>query len=224
MPNRVTTTIPNGGAYVAPLQVNQTEVGLVNRCLRAIGEVPLPDGTDLSTIQLGTDVDIATRVVRETLKEVLAIGWYFNTDYNYKFYPDETTHLIELPEDLIRMDTQGNNQYIMKQGKVYDTYNNTFEIQADYVETDCVWEEDPEYLPIEAYEYIALRSARKFQEFLITAAELVQVTREQEMDAYTRLQRRQLQTQAYNIQNPRVSTRVTNGYLVRGLYNFKSRR
>jgi hypothetical protein len=38
------------------------------------------------------------------------------------------------------------------------------------------------------------------------------------------LQRRQLQTQDYNIQNSRVSTRTHNGYLVAGLYGNKGRR
>jgi hypothetical protein len=223
MPVRINTEIPEGGQYIAPILYPYSKLEMINRCLRSIGEVPLPEGTLLDGLVLGTDEETASRVVDETLKEVLSVGWYFNTDYNFKLYRD-SEGFIAVPETLLRMDTQGSNQYIVKNGRVYDTYNNTYEFPKEYLEADCVWLVAIDDLPPEAYEYIALRSARKFQEFVITAAELVQVTRDQEMDAYVRLQRRQLQTQAYNIQNARVSTRVSNVYLTRGLYNFKTRR
>ena len=219
----INTQIPDAGFYNIEELYQQSRLDMINRCLRAIGETPLPAGTLVSTISLGTDVDIAARTVDETIREVLTIGWYFNIDYNYKLYKDEGS-FIYLPKTVLRMDTQESNQYIVKNSKVYDIYNQTFIIEPDYIEADLIYNILVEDLPVEAYEYISLRAARKFQEIVITSSDLVQTTRTAEMEAYTRLQRRQLQTQAYNIQNARVSTRIHNGYLQRGLYGTKYRR
>jgi len=202
----------------------QSKLNLVNRCLRSIGEVPLPHGTDLDSLQQGIDAEIAYRVVEETIPEVLSIGWAFNTFYDRKFYPDESTNMIELEEHILRIDDVYTKRYISRAGYIYDTYNSSYEIPKNTVVTvDVIRYGYVGYWPVELYEYIALRSARKFQEFLITAAELVNVTRNQEMDAYTNLQRLQLKTRTYNIQNDRVSTRTSNGPIKRGLYRFKTR-
>jgi len=79
-------------------------------------------------------------------------------------------------------------------------------------------------MPPEAYEYISARAARKFQEYVIGAPDLTQTTTNAEQETYIRLQRRQLQTQSYNLQNSKVSNRMTNAYLQKGLYNSKGRR
>ena len=220
---QVHTIIPQGGTYVAPEEYSFSKLDMVNRCLRAIGETPLPSGTLLPNLQLGTDAEIASRIVEETMREVQSIGWYFNMDYDFKLYPDEQD-FITVPATMLRMDTYDDNQYIIKGRRVYDTYNQTFVIEKEYITADVVWLVDYELLPVEAYEYIANRAARKFGEEVIAAAEIVEVTRSKETDAYIRLQRRQLQTQDYNIQNKRVSTRTHNGYLYKGLYNTPSRR
>ena len=122
------------------------------------------------------------------------------------------------------MDTQDDNQYVIKGRRVYDTYAQSFVIDKDFIEADVVWLVDYENLPNEAYEYIATRSARKFGEEVIAASEIVEIQRARELDTYTRMQRIQLKTQGYNIQNRRVSTRIHNGYLYQGLYNSRTRR
>lgn len=220
---QIHTTIPEVGAYTAPTEYANNKLDMVNRCLRAIGETPLPNGTLLESLQLGIDAEIAARIVDETMKEVQSVGWYFNTDYDFKLYPDED-NFITVPPNMLRMDTYDDNQYILRGRRVYDVYNKTFVIEKDYITADVVWLVDYELLPVEAYEYIANRAARKFGEEVIAAAEIVEVTRSKETDAYIRLQRRQLQTQDYNIQNKRVSTRTHNGYLYKGLYNSPTRR
>jgi hypothetical protein len=220
---QIQATIPAGGTYISSEVYSKNKLDMVNRCLRSIGEVPLPDGTLLNAIQTGTDADVARRVVEETMREVQAIGWYFNTDYDFRLYKDDQD-MISVPPTLLRMDTQYDNQYVIKEGKVYDVYNFTFIIEPKYIEADLVWLKDYEELPTEVFEYIALRSARKFQEVVITAAALTEITRAQEMDAYVQVQRMQMRVQAYNIQNAKVSTRTHNGYLRVGLYNTKTRR
>ena len=220
---RINTIIPEGPEYVAPEEFAKNKLDMVNRCLRAIGETPVPPGTLLNAAQLGTDVDTAARIVEETMREVQNIGWYFNMDYDFKLYPDED-NFITVPDNLLRLDTQSDNQYVIKGRRVYDMYNQTFVISKDFIEADVVWLIDYELLPTEAYEYIASRSARKFGEEVIAASDIINTQRQREMEAYTMLQRIQLKTQGYNIQNKRVSTRTHNGYLYQGLYNSPSRR
>jgi len=201
----------------------KSKLDMVNRCLLGIGEVPLPAGTLLPSLELGTDANVAIRVVEETMIEVQSIGWYFNLDYDYRLYKD-TDDFISVPPNVLRMDIMGNPSYIIKGGKVYDIDKQTFKIEPDYIEADIVWLVDYTDIPPEAYEYIAARSARKFQAYVISAPDLSQLTSQAEADAYVRLQRRQLQTRTYNIQNDRVSNRITNGPLRRGLYIAKYRR
>lgn len=202
---------------------SKTKLNMINKCLLAIGEVPFPEGVLVDTLALGTDGETAKRVVEETMVEVQSIGWYFNTDYNFKLYKD-INNIIALPPNVLRVDTQDDNRYVEKDGKIYDVEKQTYIIEPTYIETDIVWLTDYPTLPPEAYEYIAARSARKFQQYAVGAPDLTNTTSIAEQETFVRMQRRQLQTQAYNIQNSRVSNRMHSGYLQRGLYNSKNRR
>ena len=202
---------------------SKTKLNMINRCLLAIGEVPMPEGTLISSLALGTDGETASRVVSETMIEVQSIGWYFNLDYNFRLYKD-INNVIALSPNTLRVDTFRDTRYIDKGGKVYDLEKQTYIIEPKFIEADIVWLVDYPILPPEAYEYISARSSRKFQEYVVGAPDLTQSTTRAEQDSFIRLQRRQLQTNSYNIQNPRVSTRTHNGFLQDGLYNNKTRR
>ena len=201
---------------------SKTKLNMINRCLLAIGEIPLPEGTLVNKLALGTDGNVASRIVEETMIEVQSIGWYFNIDYNFKMYKD-IYNFIVLPPNLIRVDEMNSNKYMEKNGRLYDNEKHTYIIEPDYVEVDVVWLVDYPTLPAEAYEYIAARSARKFQEYTIGAPDLTSTTSRAEQETFVRVQRRQLQTRAYNIQNSKVSTRTHNGYLRGSLYGNKGR-
>ena len=201
---------------------SNTKLNMINKCLLSIGEVPFLEGTLMSSLQPGTDGDIARRIVEETMIEVQSIGWYFNLDYNFKLYKDVDS-FIAIPPNVLRIDTIDSNRYMEKNGRLYDMEEQTYIIIPEYVETDIVWLVDYPVLPPEAYEYIAARASRKFQEQVIGAPDLTSTTSRAEQDTFVRMQRRQLQTRAYNIQNERVSTRVHSGYLQRGLYGNKGR-
>jgi hypothetical protein len=203
----------------------KSELSMINDSLLAIGEAPFMEGTVVDTIPIGTDGETAKRIIRSTMIEVQSRGWYFNTDYDYVLTPD-INGFITLPPNVLRTDfgnTSNANRFLTKNNGIYDVANQTFIIEGDIM-CDMVWLVDYTNLPPEAYEYISLRSARKFQQKVIGALETDQFTMRDEQDALVNLQRRQLQTQDYNIQNSRVSTRTHNGYLVAGLYGNKGRR
>ena len=204
---------------------SKNKLDMINQCLLAIGEAPYPSGTLTATMPLGTDGETASRIVNTTMVEVQTRGWYFNTDYNFSLYTD-TNSFITVPPNTLKVDFgYEGNKYQVKNGRVYDMANQTFFLEGiTSIEADIIWLVDYEELPPEAYEYIALRAARKFQQKVIGSTETAQFTERDELDSYTNLYRLQLRVNDYNIQNSRVSTRIHNGYLISGLYGAKGRR
>ena len=203
----------------------KSKLDMINQCLLAIGEVPFIEGTIVADLPLGTDGETAKRLVETTMVEVQARGWYFNIDYNFRLIPD-VSGFITMPPNTLRVDfgnTSSSNRYTLKNGSIYDYQEQTFIITSP-IECDVIWLKDYNMLPPEAYEYVSLRAARKFQQKVIGASETDTFTQRDEADALVNLQRRQLQSQDFNIQNSRVSTTTHNGYLIQGLYGNKGRR
>lgn len=203
----------------------KSELNMINDSLLAIGEVPFLEGTVVDTLPIGTDGETAKRIVRGTMIEVQTRGWYFNTDYNFSLIPD-SNGFIAVPPNTLRVDfgnTEFRHRYTIKNGQVYD-YLNFTNIITQTLTADITWLIDYTDLPPEAYEYISLRAARKFQQKVIGALETDQFTTRDEMDALVNLQRLQLQSQDFTLRNNRVSTRIHNGYLHKGLYGSTSRR
>ncbi len=203
----------------------KSELNMINDSLLSIGETPFLEGTVVDTLPVGTDGDTAKRLVRTTMIEVQSRSWYFNLDYNFPLIPD-SNKFITMPPNTLRMDfgnTEFRHQYTIKNGKVYDYINRTFVIEQKLY-ADVTWLVDYTNLPPEAYEYISLRAARKFQQKVIGAQETDTFTVRDESDAYTNLQRLQLQSQDFVLANNRVNTRIHNGYLIRGLYGNTARR
>ena len=204
---------------------SKSELNMINDSLLSIGETPFLEGTVVDTLPVGTDGETAKRLIETTMVEVQSRGWYFCLDYNFKLVPD-SNKFITMPPNTLRVDfgnTEYRHQYTIKNGQIYDYLNQTFEIEHNLL-ADIIWLVDYGDLPPEAYEYISLRAARKFQQKVIGAQETDEFTVRDEADAFTNLQRRQLQSQDYNIGNSRVSTRIHNGYLIKGLYGNKGRR
>jgi len=198
---------------------------MINTSLLSIGETPFVEGTDPKSIPLGTDGETASRIIKRTMIEVQARGWYFNTDYDFELVPD-TNGFIAMPPNTLKVDfgyTAYPNRYVLKNGQIYDVEEKTFYI-GKKLKADIIWLVDYQDLPPEAYEYIALRAARKFQQSVIGSTELAQFTGLDEQDALINLQRLQLQLSDYRLRNDRVNTRIHNGYLVEGLYGASSRR
>ncbi len=203
----------------------KSELNMINDSLLSIGEVPFLDGTIVDTLPVGTDGETAKRIIRTTMIETQTRGWYFNIDYDFRLVPD-VDGFITMPPNTLRVDfgyTEFRHQYTIKNGRIYDYLNHTFVITTTLT-ADVVWLVDYSDLPPEAYEYISLRSARKFQQKVIGAQETDEFTVRDEGDALTNLQRLQLQSQDYVMSNKRVNTRIHNAYLVQGLYGVASRR
>lgn len=190
----MSTTIFTDGTLYAT-----NKLGMINICLAAIGELPYPDGTLIEDIPVGTDGDFANRAVTETMIEVQNRGWYFNTDKNYKFVPDELG-FISLSPNTLRVDFgkyPDKGRYSMRGKRLYDMQTNSFLIGRQTV-GDIIWLVDYEEIPPAAYQYISLRAARKFQQRIVGSTDLYQFTAQDELDAYANMQREHLQYSDYN--------------------------
>jgi len=204
---------------------NKGLLNMINTSLLSIGETPFVEGTDPSSLPLGTDGDTARRIIQDTMIEVQSRGWFFNSDYSFELVPD-TNNYITMPPNTLKVDfgySNTPNRFIMRNGKIYDLQEQTYKIYKNLY-PDVIWLIDYQDLPPEAYEYISLRAARKFQQRVIGSTELAQFTNIDEQDALINLQRLQLQINDYNIQNSKVSTRIHSGYLQKSLYGNQGRR
>lgn len=187
----------------------RNKLGMVNICLSAIGEAPLPNETILDSVPVGTDAYVAKDIVHETMLEVQSRGWFFNTEDDYDLVPDNNG-FIGIPLNVLRVDSNvGTTSVIVKNGKLYDRGNKTFIFTTSQT-MRVVFLIDYENLPINAYQYIAYRAARKFQQRVIGSENLGKFTQIDEQDAFINLQREELQYNDYSMIETRITNRRTN--------------
>ena len=170
---------------------NQDKLLLVNRCLVGLGEAPLPEGTITSEFPLGSDIQVISEIVDETMVEVLNRGWWFNTMFKLTLLPD-VNGMITIPNTVLRLDTGKGLDYIIRDGSLFDMRNKTFKIDTSIV-ADVISVVDYSTLPISAYEYVANRASRKAYAKLIGATQELENLKQEEMDASVSLQRESLQ-------------------------------
>lgn len=156
----------------------------VNTMLTAIGEIPVSSITSATT----NDVSIAISILESTSREVQSRGWFFNTDLNYSLVPNNNNE-IELPANTLRVELEGSarsKNYVERNRKLYDRYNNTFTI-SDSVKVTIVFYLEFENIPEVARQYITIRAARIFQDRMLVSSELHKFHEIDELQAYMAL-------------------------------------
>ena len=186
----------------------QNKLGLVNRCLQAIGEAPLPKGSIPSEFVLGSDAQVASSIVDDVWLEMQNKGWWFNSDRGITLQPD-SEGFIAFPETVLRIDGGRYQPLVKKQGMLYNRRTQSF-IFEEPIQVDVIWAVSYSELPIGAYEYIATRASRKFYQKVIGNPEQVQMLMMEETEALVDLQRENAQYLDLNIIEPQVSYRWRN--------------
>ena len=74
----------------------------INTMLTSIGEQPIQDADNLGGI---SDASIAKNILENTSRAVQSRGWIFNTDLDVEYEPNSQTKMIELGNDVLRIDT-----------------------------------------------------------------------------------------------------------------------
>lgn len=146
---------------MATLLTPTTELEAVNVCLANIGESPVSAITGDITV----DAALARDLVRQVTREVQAHGFYWNTEINYTLIPNTSDNLV-LPANILSIDTvdKDKDKDLVARGRLlYDRRNHTYSF-TEKVTVDMVVALGFEELPEICRRYIAVRSARIYQE------------------------------------------------------------
>jgi hypothetical protein len=146
---------------MATLLTPTTELEAVNVCLANIGESPVSTITGNITV----DAALARDLLRQVTREIQTHGFYWNTELNYKLIPN-TAYNLALPANVLSVDTTGDdkNKDLVARGRIlYDRVKHTYTF-SEAVYVDIVVALGFEELPEIARRYIAVRSARIYQE------------------------------------------------------------
>lgn len=137
-----------------------TELEAVNECLENIGQAPV------STISgdLGVDAQIALNFVRKVNRELQSKGWHWNTEKNYPLTPNGDRDIL-LPSSTLAVDTDGDDRdrdLVQRGVRLWDRDEHTFRFDKP-VRVRITFALPFEEIPETARRYIAMRSARIFQ-------------------------------------------------------------
>lgn len=176
-----------------------TELEAVNRLLGSIGQGPV-NTLEFSGIP---DVTDAITSLRETLKDVEARGWSWNTDRNYTLTPNSQGY-IEVPDGALEVDPETKSTgYIQRRNpatdnmSIYDPNNQTFKFE-DPVDVYIVWAFPFEDIPQAARTYVTVSAGRRFQAERVTSDVLERFESGQEEKAYASLLRIERRTRDAN--------------------------
>ena len=177
-----------------------TVLEAVNTMLSSIGEAPV------NSLASGfEDAELAESIINNVNREVQSKGFVFNTDLEYTLFPgsDGTVHL---PANILRVDTtklvRSSEEDIVERGrKLYDRKNNTFNLskKTTGIKLDLIIQLDFEDLPEPARRYIALRSARIFQDRVLSSSELHGFQQQDEAQALSELMDYNAESADYSI-------------------------
>lgn len=171
-----------------------TELEAVNAMLSALGEAPLPAGTDLATATQ-EDVVMAVNILRNVTREVQAMGWKFNTEFGYEVAPlaqnswvdsggiTTPLHIYAPPAGLIsfsitKISEQQGLKYVdteLRPSRKYVPGTLVFydrarardgfpQSERSFLYINPVWLFDFEKMPEAARRYVTARAAREFTE------------------------------------------------------------
>lgn len=138
-----------------------TELEAVNECLENIGQAPV------STISgnLGVDTQMALGVVRKVNRELQSQGWFWNTEKNFTLTPNVAGDIL-LPANTLAVDStsiDSDRDVIQRGQRLYDRDNHAYVFTKPILVELTVGLPFDE-LPETARRYVAMRSARLFQD------------------------------------------------------------
>lgn len=172
-----------------------TELEAVNAMLEAIGESPV---STLSNAGL-QDAAVAYQTLKNTLRRVQTLGWSWNTDLSWTFYPDDDG-FIQLPANTLKADTVGASESIdavIRGQRLYDRVNHTY-VFSGPVTVELVSALSFEELPESARQYVMISAGRTFVEGVVGSDTLSAFTRRAEQLAWAALMSEEGENGDYN--------------------------
>ena len=165
----------------------------INVMLQMINQPPIVDEEDLSKV---LEAQIATSVLIETKKEVLADEWDFNRDVDYAF-PRDADGYISIPANILDIyDPTGD--VIMRDWRLYSKTSQSAIFEED-VKMNVVWDTEFNSLTHPIRNYITVRASRKFQARQVMDTDIYSYTVKDEEDAYIMARRSEARTGRYSM-------------------------
>ena len=180
----------------------QNKIGLVNKCLEAIGEMPLEADLTVEDIVIGTDAYIALSSINNATLEVLNEGWFFNTDLKFKLVPNEYNK-INIPESVLSLDGGSYNRkgdLVIKNSQLYSRNSQSFEFEKE-VYVDIIWFVEYEDMPINIYNYIGVKAANRFQSKIITDTTIYRILAQEEAEWRFKVEQEDFRYKDYSLIN-----------------------
>lgn len=150
----------------------------INTMLQTINEEPINSEEDISKVR---EAQIASLVLEETKKNVLADGWDVNFDSNYKF-PVDLNGFINIPANVLDIWTDDGN-LIMRDWKLYDKTNQS-SIFEEAKSVNVYWNTEFNKLPHPLRNYITVKASRIFQARQVMDSSMYAYTQDDENSAY----------------------------------------
>ena len=174
-----------------------TKLEAVNVMLTSIGEAPVN-----SLISGLEDAELAETILESVNKETQSKGWIFNTDLKVTLGLNADNEIV-LPTNYLRVDTRStlrsSSKDIVERGrKLYDRIANSY-VFTSGVQVDAVILLDFTDIPEVARRYITIRSARIFQDRVLSSTNIHGFQLVDEQQAYIELQDYQAETADFNI-------------------------
>ena len=165
----------------------------VNVMLQMINELPISDDVELAEI---LEAQLASSVLIETKKEILAEGWDFNKDEAYDF-PQDSEGFISIPANVLDISST-DGDIIMRNWKLYSKSDQS-SIFTEPQSMSVIWDLDFNSLSHPIRNFITVRAARKFQARTVMDTNVYGYSQKDEEDAYIIARRSEGFTGRYNM-------------------------
>jgi len=173
-----------------------TELDAINTMLSIIGESPVNTIEDNGVV----DAVMARQVLNETMREVQARGWHWNTDKGVVLKPTfPAPGFVYIPANTLMCDAVDPRPDVVVRGdKLWDRRENTFKFHDD-VKVDIVRLLPFDQLPQFARHYITVRAGRIFQDRVVGSETLSGFSKEDEVRALVALRNAEAENADYNM-------------------------
>lgn len=174
-----------------------TELDAVNLMLSSIGEAPVNNISNTSN----PDVLLARATLAECSRLVQSRRWHFNTEKGLELYPTLPTGEIQIPPNVMRVDTVENSKHldVVHRGtRLYDRGNHRYIFIAP-IKVDLLLFLPFGELPEAARYAIAVKAARKFQARALGSTALFSFTELDEREAMIILEEAEADTADLNM-------------------------
>lgn len=188
-----------------------TKLEAVNIMLSTIGESPV------NSLSSGlVDAEMAETILLSVNRAVQSEGWNFNREQAFTLGATLDGEII-VPNNTLRADATElpDSQDLVQRGqRMYDKKNHTFTIGRE-VKLDLVVQLEFEELPEVARRYIAIKSARIFQDRVVGSDTLHGFNQQDEAQAYFELKEFESDTEDFNIMDNYSVSRVLDRRMTR---------